>query len=142
MAAMVLFVRGHNTDSSPLVGGAGVQRANLESDTLIAEDQAPHTVRLVGRSAPRAAIENVVRSRMAEQIRLGTISGPLGPVGCHPAGQATGTRRPFACTAVAAGVRYLYAGVVLTGGRQVTLCKRDLPPAGAPAVPVSLRCRS
>ena len=77
-----------------------------------------------------------------EEIRLGTIPGPLGSVGCHPAGLATGTRRAFACTAVAAGVRYLYAGVVLTDGRQITLCKHDLPPAGAPAVPVSPRCRS
>ncbi|HET9105447.1 MAG TPA: hypothetical protein VFN55_19020 [Solirubrobacteraceae bacterium] len=142
LAAMVIFVSGHNTDSSPLVGGPGVQRANSESDTLIAQDQAPRTVRLRGAVAPRAAIEAAVRGRMAQQIRFGSISGPLGAVRCHPTGRGGGTRRGFDCTAVSAGMRYLFAGVVQTAGRQITYCKRDLPPSGAPAVPVSPRCRS
>lgn len=142
LAAMVIYVSGHNTDSSPLIGGTGVQRANVESDTLIAQDQAPRSARLRTGQSPRTAMVEAVRERMVAQIRFGAISGPLGATRCRAAGPETGARRGFDCTADAAGVRYLFAGVVRTDRRQVTYCKRDLPPAGAPAVPVSPRCRS
>ena len=79
---------------------------------------------------------------MAAQIRFGAISGPLGATRCLTTGPETRARQAYDCTAESAGVRYLFAGVVRSDRRQVTYCKRDLPPAGAPAVPVSPRCRS
>ena len=141
LAAMVIFVSGHNTDSSPLIGGTGVQRANVESDTLIAQDQAPRSVRLRAGQTPRAALVDTVRARMVAQIRFGAISGPLGAIRCRAAGPTTGAGQAFDCTADAAGVRYLFSGVAQAHRRQITYCKRDLPPTGAPAVPLSPRCR-
>ena len=142
MVAMVIFVSGHNTNSPTSTNPAAAVAANREAEILVAQDQAPRTVRLAAGMAARAGLERVIHTRMAKLVNAGSLSGPLSRVHCRGAGSVTGPRQAFACTIIARGVAYPFLGVVDTIRRQITYCKRDQPPVATDNVPVSARCRA
>jgi hypothetical protein len=141
LAVMIVWVRGHNTDSPPSTNPASQVRANREAGILIEQDQAPHTVRLPAGVSGSSAMASVVHARMARQVASGVISGPLRPARCRPGGRA-GTRTEFRCTIDSGSVNYLFTGVVDSARGRVTYCKRDLPPVPSENIPVSRRCRA
>jgi hypothetical protein len=140
LAALVIYVSNNNTNSNPTLNEASEVRANREAEILVAEDQAPHTVRLAAGEEPAAAVEHVIRQRIASQIAAGAIDGPLQRTSCRPSGSRPGGRTAFSCEVVAGSVTYPFLGVVDTGVRSVTYCKRDPPPAPTDNVPLSRRC--
>ena len=142
MVAMVIFVSGHNTNSPTSTNPAAAVAANREAEILVAQDQAPRTVRLATGLAPDTGLKRVIHTRMAKQVNGGSLSGPVGRVRCRGVGSATGPRQAFACTIIAGGVTYPFLGVVDTSRRQITYCKRDQPPVATDNVPVSARCRA
>jgi hypothetical protein len=142
LTAMVLYVSGHNTDYQPSADPAAALQANRDAEILVAQDQAPRSVRVRAGEKPEAALERVIHARVARQIAAGAISGPLERAVCRPSGPAAGPRRAFSCTVLAGSVRYPFAGVVDTPARRVTYCKRDPPPVPSEAVAVSRRCRA
>lgn len=140
-AALVLFVEHHGSDSPTTTDPAAVLRANREAEILVAQDQAPHVVRLSSGIAPAAALERALHAAMAQLIASGQINGPLGRSTCTPTRAAAGDRRSFACRVLAARVSYPFVGVVDTRTRRITFCKRDPPPIPSQNIPVSRRCR-
>lgn len=142
LVALVLFVSAHNTDSPSSTNPAAAVQANRDAEILIAQDQAPHVVRLARGHASGAALEHAVRARMAAQVKSGSVDGPLRTARCRPLDAPTGSRRAFSCAIVAGAVTYPFLGVVDTAGRRITYCKRDPPPTASDNVPVSARCRA
>ena len=142
MVAMVMFVNAHNTNSPTLTNPGAAAAANREAEILIAQDQAPRTVRLAPGLGAGAGLERAIHTRMATQVNGGSISGPLGRSRCRAVESATGARQAFACTIVAGGVTYPFLGVADASRRQITYCKRDQPPVAADNIPVSARCRA
>lgn len=140
LAAMVIYVNNNNTNSNPTLNEASEVRANREAEILVAEDQAPHTLRLAAGERPSIAVERAVRHRIASQIAAGAIDGPLQHAACRASGSRPGGRTAFSCKVVADSVTYPFLGVVDTRARIVTYCKRDPPPAPTDNVPVSRRC--
>jgi hypothetical protein len=138
---MVVWVRGHNTDSPPSTNPASQVRANREAEILIEQDQAPHTVRLPAGLSGSSAVARVVHARMGRQVASGAISGPLKAARCRPGGRA-GARAEFHCTIDSGSVNYLFTGVVDSARDRITYCKRDLPPVPSEDIPVSRRCRA
>ncbi len=141
LVALVVYVNHHNTNSPPSTNPAGEVSANRESEILVAQDQAPHVVRLAPGLRAQAALTRAIRADMAKRISTGALEGPLQRVQCHPTGPARGTRRAFGCNVLAGSVGYPFLGVADLRTRQVTYCKRDPPPAPSDNVPVSPRCR-
>lgn len=139
LAGLVVFVHSNDDNGEATQNPAAVERANREAEIVVQQDQAPHTARLAGGAAPRAGIASAVRADMRAMIGQGVIEGPLGQTGCRRAG-ARGARVAFRCTAVAAGVKYPFLGVVDTSSRRVTYCKHDQPPVPRMNIPVSRRC--
>ncbi len=136
---LVRFVNANNTDTPPEVNLQAEAQANEEANVLIAQDQAPHRLRLRAGEKPAAAIDHAVRTDMAYQIQQDTIDGPLQSVACH----ATPSRAPklaYSCTAVADNVTYPFLGVIDVPANVLTYCKRDPPPIPSENVPVSRRC--
>lgn len=139
LVALILFVEHNNGNGEARQNPQAVVRANREAETLVAQDQAPHVVRITAHAAPRRAILGAVRADMTKLIAGGTILGTLQRAACRRTG-GTHDRQAFACTAVVAGVNYPFLGVVDLPRRTVTYCKRDEPPVPADNVPVSPRC--
>lgn len=128
-------------------GGSGADRsAEAEADrlgrTVQAQDQAPHSVSLRGRQAPRLALQRVIVADMRQRIRGNQLSGPLQSARCQPAARSGGERRAFRCTVRAGGVPYPFLGVVDLRSRRVTWCKHDPGATPASDIPVSPRCRA
>jgi hypothetical protein len=140
LVAMVIYVNANNTNSNPSLNEASEVRANREAEILVAEDQAPHTLRLAAGEKPAIAVEHAIRHRIAAQIAAGAIDGPLQRAACHASGSRPGGRTAFSCEVVAASVTYPFVGVVDQPAGSVTYCKRDPPPAQTDNVPVSSRC--
>ena len=140
LAALVLFVENHSSDSTATESPAAALEANREAEILVSQDQAPHVVRLVSGAAPVTALEHAIRAAMARQISYGAISGPLTRSTCTPSRKRATVRRAFRCKAVAADVSYPFLGVVNMRARQITYCKRDPPPVPSQNVPISPRC--
>jgi hypothetical protein len=140
LAVLVIYVSANNTNSNPTLNEASEVRANHEAEILVAEDQAPHTARLAAGEQPSAAVERVIRQRIASQIAAGAIGGPLQRASCRSSGSRPGGRTAFSCEVVAGSVTYPFLAVVDTSLRSVTYCKRDPPPAPTDNVPVSRRC--
>jgi hypothetical protein len=141
LTAMVVWVRGHNTDSPPSTNPASQVRANREARILVEQDQSPHSVRLPAGQSGSGAMAGVVHARMARQVASGSISGPLRAARCRAAGRA-GARQEFHCTVESGSVNYLFTGVVDTARARITYCKHDLPPVPSEDIPVSPRCRA
>jgi len=142
LAAMVVFVNGHNTNSPSSTNEAAAVQANRDAEILVEQDQAPRTARLSAGLTPAAALGRAIEARMARQVAAGAIGGPLKRVRCRArgAGASAGTRTAFSCTAVAGDVTYPFLGVVDPAAHRITYCKRDPPPAPSDDVPVSRRC--
>ncbi len=141
LVAMVIYVDHNNTNSNPSLNEAAEVRANREAETLVRQDQAPHTVILRAHVAPRAALEQAIHERMAAQVAAGAIDGPAKAARCSQSGATNGGRTAFTCAIFAGAVSYPYLGVVDSGRHRVTYCKRDPPPSPSDNVPVSPRCR-
>jgi hypothetical protein len=140
LVAMVFYINANNTNSNPSLNEASEVRANREAEILVAQDQAPHTLRLAAGEKPAAAVGHAIRRRIASQIAAGAIDGPLQRTTCHASGSHPGGRTAFSCEVVAGSVTYPFLGVVDQTARSVTYCKRDPPPAPTDNVPVSRRC--
>lgn len=140
MVAMIVFVSQNNTNFNPSTNLAQSDRANRDSEILIAQDQAPRRARLPRGVAPAAGLAEAIHAQLAAQVRQGGISGPLTAAHCHAAGRVTGPRRAFACTGQSGGVVYPFAGVVEPNRRRITFCKRDPPPVASETVLLSPLC--
>lgn len=142
LAAMVIFVSGHNTDSPTLTNPVAATRANRQSEILVEQDQAPHVASLPHGLSARAGLERVLHARLLTQVAGGSLSGPLSPARCRETGAPHGSTSGFSCSIAAGGITYPYLAAVDTAKRRITLCKRDPPPAPSDVVPVSPRCRA
>jgi len=140
LVAMVIYVDHNNTNSNPSLNEAAEVRANREAETLVRQDQAPHTARAAAHLSAAAAIGQAIRGWMQAQVSAGAIDGPLKAARCRATGTSNG-RTAFGCTITAGGVSYPFLGVVEPSARGVTYCKRDPPPTPSDRVPVSPRCR-
>jgi hypothetical protein len=136
---LVVFVS-HNNDNLPAGGRPKAEeQANLESEIVVSQDQAPHVVKIAA-GAPRAAVTQAIRHAMTVRIADDQAGAPLQQVSCR----ATGTRASatgYRCRATAAGVGYPYQAVLNRRTRTLTFCKHDAPPAPSMNIPVSPRCR-
>lgn len=139
LLGLVLYVNHHNTDTLAPQNPAALARANREAEIVVAQDQAPHQIRLRSTANSRAAFAHAVRADMTARISRGIISGTLQRVTCTRHGSGAGTLG-FSCNAVVAGVNYAYVGVIHIAARQLVYCKRDAPPVPSQDVPVSRRC--
>jgi hypothetical protein len=143
VAALVVFVdRAQPTANEPasVTRHSAVVEQNREARLLVAEDEEPHVLRIARPTPPRVAIRLAVAALMRAELRVGLISGPFQRATCRPRAGRPPTRAAFTCTAEAANVNYLLAGVVDPARRRVTICKRDLPPIPGLDVPLSRRC--
>ena len=139
LLALILFVEHNSNDSQATQNPAAVARANREAAAVEARDQLPHVAAVAPGAGGHAAIAKAVRGTMSGLVNRGIIQGPLGRVSCTQTGAHDG-RRAFRCRAVAGGVNYPFVGVVDSGARRVTYCKRDEPPVPQLNIPVSRRC--
>lgn len=143
LTGMVIWVNGHNTDSGPTSeNAASTLRANREAEVLVAQDQAPHSVRLAAGLSARAALERVLHRHVAAAVRDGAIAGPLKSARCHATGARSGARVGYSCTVNSGSVNFPFLAAVDAAARRVTYCKRDPPPVPSETVPVSSRCRA
>jgi hypothetical protein len=138
-AGLVVWVDHHNGNGLATQNPAALARANREAEIVVAQDQAPHVIRLRSTADPRAAFTRTVRADMTQRINRGIIDGTLQRVTCDRHGGAGGTLS-FSCAAIVDGVNYPYAGVVHVAARQLIYCKRDEPPVPSQNIPVSRRC--
>jgi len=136
LVALVLFVERHNSDGPASTNKNAEVRANREAAILEAQDQTPRVMTLRAATGARGGIVSAVRGDMSRRVQDGSIAGPLQRVRCV----GGRTRAAFSCTATAADVNYDYLGVVDTGARHVTYCRRDPPPVPSENIPVSPRC--
>jgi hypothetical protein len=137
---LVRFVQSTTDNQITTESPAGEVRANREAEALVAEDQAPHTVRLPGHTPDIAAITRAIRADMTALINDGTLTGPLQRSACAPTGSPGKAGQRFSCTAAAAGVSYPFVGVVDASAGTIVFCKRDPPPVPSQNVPLSPRC--
>jgi hypothetical protein len=138
--ALVRFVQSNTDNQITTESPAGAVQANREAEILVAEDQAPHTVRLRGRAPALAAINRAIRADMTALINQGSLEGPLQRSACAPKGPPGRAGQEFSCTASAAGVSYPFVGVVDARAQTIVYCKRDPPPVPSQNVPLSPRC--
>lgn len=138
--ALVRFVQSNTADQLTTESPAGVRQQNEEAEALVAEDQAPHTVRLPAHTTPRAAVNRAIRADMTTLIDQGSLDGPLQRSSCAPTGTADNAGQRFSCTVSAAGVSYPFVGVVDAPARTIVYCKRDPPPGPSQNVPLAPRC--
>jgi hypothetical protein len=142
LAALVLYVSHHNTDSPPSSNPAASVAANREAEILVSQDQTPHSGHIPAGLTPPVAMTAAVRADLERRITTGNIDGPLQRLRCHGLTTTSSTRLAFSCTALAASVGYQFLGVVNRSTHEITYCKRDPPPAPSDNVPVSPRCRA
>jgi hypothetical protein len=142
LIALIRFVDANQQDSNQATeNAAGAAQQNEESAVLVAEDQAPHTVRVNAGTPPSTAIERAIHADMLYLIEHQVLDGPLGRTSCSETGRGIGSRVAFTCTVEAGNVSYPFLGVVDVTARQLTYCKRDPPPIPSENIPVSPRCR-
>lgn len=141
LAALVLFVQSHGPSSQVTDSPGAVATENQEADTLVAQDQAPHTVRSSPGAAPPTALERALHAYVARLIAGGQIDGPLTRSSCTAVSRPDEQRPAFRCAVVAGSVTYPFLGVVDVRAHSVTYCKRDPPPVPSENIPVSRRCQ-
>jgi hypothetical protein len=140
IVALVRFVQSSTANQITTENAAGAAQANREAEILVAEDQAPHTVRLTVHTAAAVAINRAIRADMTTMIDEGSLDGPLQRSSCAPTGPPGKAGESFGCTVSAAGVSYPFVGVVDARARTIVFCKRDPPPDPLENIPVSSRC--
>lgn len=146
---VILVVVNHSGGGAGDGGSAQEERsaevqANRESQVVIAEDEAPHSVRLRPGVAAQGALVRAVTADADSRIRHGELTGPLQGVHCIAAGRPRAGRSPFGCTVRAAEIEYPFLAVLDEHGRLLTWCKIDPPPTknSQLEVPVSPSCRA
>jgi hypothetical protein len=139
LAALIIYVDNHNTDSPPSQNLASQTQANREAALVIERDQAARVVKLGHRVTPVTGLKRAIHGTMSGLINRGTIDGPLQRVRCTRHGGGTGTLG-YSCVATANDVNYDFLGVVNVPAHQLTYCKRDEPPVPSMNIPVSPRC--
>jgi hypothetical protein len=137
---LVRFVQSSTANQVTTENASGEAQENREAEILVAEDQAPHTVRLPAHAAASAAVNRAIRKDMTTLINQGSLDGPLQRSSCAASGPPGKAGQRFRCTASAAGVSYPFVGVVDAGARTIVFCKRDPPPVPSQNVPLSPRC--
>jgi hypothetical protein len=140
IVALVRFVQSNTANQITTEDAAGAAQANREAEILVAEDQAPHTVRLTEHTAAAVAINRAIRADMTTMIDEGSLDGPLQRSSCAPTEAPGKAGETFGCTVSAAGVSYPFVGVVHARARTIVFCKRDPPPDPSQNVPLSRRC--
>jgi len=140
IVGLVRFVRSNTANQITTESPAGEVQANREAEALVAEDQAPHSVRLQGHGATLAAINRAIRADMTTMISQGTLDGPLQHSSCATSGPPGKGGQRFSCTVSAAGVSYPFVGIVDARAGTLVYCKRDPPPVPSQNVPLSPRC--
>lgn len=138
--ALVRFVQSSTANQLTTESPAGVRQQNEEAEALVAEDQAPHTVRLPAHTTSRAAVNRAIRADMTTLIEQGSLNGPLQRSSCASVGTSGKAGQRFSCTVSAAGVSYPFVGVVDAPAHRIVYCKRDPPPVPSQNVPLSPRC--
>ncbi|HTU88111.1 MAG TPA: hypothetical protein VMF57_21200 [Solirubrobacteraceae bacterium] len=138
--ALVHFVQRADSNQITTESPAGEVQQNEEAEALVAEDQAPHTVRLSGHIPPTAAVDRAIRADMTTQINQGSIDGPLQRSACALTGRPAKAGQRVSCTVSAAGVSYPFVAVVDARTHTIVYCKRDPPPVPSQNVPLSPRC--
>ena len=143
MVALVIYVDHHNTDASngQALTPQGQASANHLAIVLAEEEQAPHDVRVSAGVTPSAAIAHAVQLQMNTLINEQEAGPPVSPARCFATSARAGQGiRGFTCTDLAGGQYFDFVGVVDSGTRVVTVCRRDPPPVQSLTVPVSPRC--
>jgi hypothetical protein len=140
IVALVRFVQSNPANQLTTENASGVAQSNREAEILVAQDQAPHTVRLPGQTAAAAAINRAVRADITTMIDDGSLDGPLQHSACAPTRPRAKAGQIFSCTVSAAGVSYPFVGVVDARARTIVFCKRDPPPVPSQNVPLSPHC--
>ncbi len=141
LVALVVFVGNHNSDNLATQSPKALARANREAEIVVAQDQAPHVIKLASSADPHGAIVDVVRADIKRRINQGIIDGTLQRVICRAAG-GPAAKPGFSCTATVSDVNYQFLGVVNRPADKLTYCKRDPPPVPSQNIPVSPRCRA
>lgn len=141
VVGLVVWVDHHNTDGLATQSPAALARANREATIVVAQDQAPHVIRLRSAAHPGAAFARTVRAEVNGLVDRGIIDGTLQHVACDRHGGG-GDTLGFSCKAVVDGVNYPFVGVVHVTARQLVYCKRDEPPVPSQNIPVSRRCEA
>ena len=139
LAALIIYVDHHNTDSPPSENLAAQTQANREAALVVERDQAPRAVELGHRVAAVTGLKRVIHGTMSGLISTGIIDGPLQRVRCTRQGGTAGTLG-YSCVATANDVNYDFLGVVDVAAHRLTYCKRDEPPVPSMNIPVSPRC--
>ncbi len=141
LVALVRFVDSNGSSSQQAtVSPAAAAQENQEAETLVSQDQAPHTVRLSRGANPADALTRAVRADMVGLIAHGELDGPLSRSSCTLIRTRAGSQA-FRCAAIADGLTYPFLGVVDVPAGLVTYCKRDPPPIPSDNIPVSSRCQ-
>jgi hypothetical protein len=141
LVGLVVYVDDNNTDvpNGQLLTPKGLEEANREATILQEQDQAPQHVRLLEALAPVQAMARAVHDNMQERINENLAGPPLKPAACVLT-NAIGPRRAYSCKVLAGGVYYDFVGVTDISARRLVLCKRDVPPVPAEAVPLDPIC--
>ena len=142
VVALVVFVDHHNGNGLATQSPAALARANREADIVVAQDQAPHVIRLRSGANPHAAFVRAVRDDMSRRINQGTIDGTLQPDSPVPAMGAVATRSASPAMRSSPDVNYPFVGVVHLTSRRLIYCKRDEPPVPSQNIPISSRCQA
>jgi hypothetical protein len=141
LLGLVVYVDNNNTDvpNGQLLTPKGLAEANREATILQEQDQAPQHVRLIEALAPAQAMVRAVHNNMQARINENLAGPPLKPATCTLT-TAIGPRRAYSCAVLAGGVYYDFNGVTDISARRLVLCKRDVPPVPAEAVPLDPAC--
>lgn len=144
LAAMIIYVNGHNTDASngQQLTPQGRASANRLAIILAEQEQAPHVLHADPAAAPRDAISHAVRVQMNGLINNQEAGPPLSPARCFATHAGGGQVQGFSCTDLSGGQYFDFVGVVDSATHVVTVCRRDPPPVQSQSVPVSTRCLS
>ncbi|HET9073369.1 MAG TPA: hypothetical protein VFN48_02225 [Solirubrobacteraceae bacterium] len=145
-ALLVVFVNQHNGPlAEPPAGPNPAQAAqSLQQDRiLVAQQQAPHRVRLAA-ADPRVAAAQAITRYMTRQVNLGFITGPIdGATRCGAlAGSAAALRCRITSGPNSARLIYPFDVVVHAAARQVVFCQVVVSPdPSLPSPPISSVCR-
>jgi hypothetical protein len=144
IVAVIISVHIVNNNASSSAEQTAALEADQESQIVVAEDQAPHSVRLSRGAHTQIALQRAISADMRVRIHTEGIPGPLQSVRCTAISTHHVAHQAFHCTARADAITYPFAAVGDRRTRALTWCKVDPPPqAGGPQeVPVSPRCRA